>query len=90
MVKNPPSNAGDTASIPDLETKIPHAQRQLSLHTTTETLYIYILGSRRVSLGKNVTFLKNSRYCFCESFGIPEPGCGSILLYGLQTHFEGS
>ena len=42
MVKNPPSNAGDTASIPDLEAKIPHAQRQLSLHTTTETLYIYI------------------------------------------------
>ena len=35
MVKNPPSNAGDSGSIPGLGTKIPHATRQLSLHTAT-------------------------------------------------------
>ena len=35
MVKNPPSNAGDSGSIPGQETKIPHAAGQLSLHTAT-------------------------------------------------------
>ena len=30
MVKNPPSNAGDTGSIPGRGTKIPHAAGQLS------------------------------------------------------------
>ena len=30
MVKNLPSNAGDTGSIPDGGTKIPHAAGQLS------------------------------------------------------------
>ena len=30
MVKNPPSNAGDTGSIPGGGTKIPHAVGQLS------------------------------------------------------------
>ena len=34
-VKNPPSNAGDTGSIPGQETKIPHATGQLSLCATT-------------------------------------------------------
>ena len=35
VVKNPPSNAGDTASIPGQETKIPHAVGQLSPRATT-------------------------------------------------------
>ena len=30
VVKNPPSNAGDTSSIPDQGTKIPYAKGQLS------------------------------------------------------------
>ena len=33
--KNPPSNAGDTGSIPGQETKIPHAAGQLSLPAAT-------------------------------------------------------
>ena len=33
MVENPPSNAGDTGSVPGQATKIPHATRQLALHT---------------------------------------------------------
>ena len=33
VVKNPPSNAGDTGVIPGRGTKIPHAVGQLSLHT---------------------------------------------------------
>ena len=32
VVKNPPSYAGDTASIPGQGTKIPHAVGQLSPH----------------------------------------------------------
>ena len=32
MVKNPPSSAGHTGSIPGWGTKIPHATGQLSLH----------------------------------------------------------
>ena len=35
VVKNPPSNAGDTGSIPGRGTKIPHAAGQLSPHATT-------------------------------------------------------
>ena len=35
MVKNLPSNAGVTGSIPDQGTKIPHAMGQLSLRTAT-------------------------------------------------------
>ena len=35
VVKNPPSNAGDTGSIPGRGAKIPHATGQLSLHTAT-------------------------------------------------------
>ena len=35
MVKNPPSNAGDSRLIPDQGTKIPHAAGQLSPHATT-------------------------------------------------------
>ena len=38
VVKNPPSNAGDTGSIPDGGTKIPHAAGQLSPHATTTEL----------------------------------------------------
>ena len=34
VVKNPPSNAGDTGSIPGWWSKIPYALGQLSLHTT--------------------------------------------------------
>ena len=33
VVKNPPSNTGDTGSIPGQGTKIPHAQEQVSPHT---------------------------------------------------------
>ena len=35
VVKNPPSNAEDTGSIPGRETKIPHAMGQLSPCTAT-------------------------------------------------------
>ena len=35
VVKNPPSNAGDTGSTPVRGTKIPHAVGQLSPRTTT-------------------------------------------------------
>ena len=35
VVKNLPSNAGDTGLIPGRGTKIPHAMGQLSPHTTT-------------------------------------------------------
>ena len=38
VVKNPPSNAGDTSSIPGQGTKIPHATGQLSLPATTTEL----------------------------------------------------
>ena len=34
VIKNPPSNAGDMASIPGRGTKIPHAMGQLSPRTT--------------------------------------------------------
>ena len=34
IVKNPPSNWGDTSSIPDPRTKIPHVAGQLSPDTT--------------------------------------------------------
>ena len=33
VVENPPSNAGDTSLVPGQATKIPHATRQLALHT---------------------------------------------------------
>ena len=36
VIKNPPSNAGHAGWIPGWGTKIPHAVRQLSLHTTRE------------------------------------------------------
>ena len=35
VVKNLPSNAGDTGSIPGGGTQIPHAMGQLSLYTST-------------------------------------------------------
>ena len=35
VVKNLPSNAGDSGSIPGQGTKIPHVVGQLSPHTTT-------------------------------------------------------
>ena len=35
VVKNPPSNSGDTGSIPSWGTKIPHAAGQLSPRATT-------------------------------------------------------
>ena len=38
VAKNPPSNAGDTGSIPGRGTKIPHATGQLSLRATTTEL----------------------------------------------------
>ena len=38
VVKNPPSNAGDTGLIPGQGTKIPHAAGQLSLRATTTEL----------------------------------------------------
>ena len=38
VVKNLPSNAGDVGSSPGWGTKIPHATRQLSPHTTTTEL----------------------------------------------------
>ena len=38
MVKKPPTNAGDTGSMPGLGTKSLHAKGQLSLHAATESL----------------------------------------------------
>ena len=38
VVRNPPSNAGDTGSIPGGGTKIPHASGQLIPHATTIAL----------------------------------------------------
>ena len=38
VVKNLPSNAGDTSPIPGRGIKIPHATGQLSPHTTTTEL----------------------------------------------------
>ena len=35
MVKNPPSNAGDTGLVPGQETKIPHATGQLNPRAAT-------------------------------------------------------
>ena len=35
VVKNPPTNAEDTGSIPGQGTKIPHALEQLRSHATT-------------------------------------------------------
>ena len=35
VVKNPTCNAGDARLIPGWGTKVPHATRQLSPHTTT-------------------------------------------------------
>ena len=35
VVKNTPSNAGDTGSIPGRGTKIPQATREIGPHTTT-------------------------------------------------------
>ena len=35
VVKNLPTNVGDTGSIPGLGTEIPHATGQLGPHTTT-------------------------------------------------------
>ena len=35
VVRNPPSNAGDAGLTPCPRNKIPHASRQLSLHTAT-------------------------------------------------------
>ena len=38
VVKKPPTNAGDTGSMPGLGTKSLHAKGQLSLHAATESL----------------------------------------------------
>ena len=38
VVKNPRCNAGDAGLIPGQGTKIPHAEKQLSLHTATTKL----------------------------------------------------
>ena len=40
VVKNPPSNAGDSGSIPDLGTKIPYALGLLSPLATTENILL--------------------------------------------------
>ena len=41
MVKNPPANAGDTGSISDLGTKIPHITGQLSSCATTTEAHLH-------------------------------------------------
>ena len=38
VVKNPPSNAGDTGLIPGRGTKVPHTTGQLSPHATNTEL----------------------------------------------------
>jgi len=38
MVENPPPSSGDTGSIPDQGTKIPHAMGQVSLRTSARSL----------------------------------------------------
>ena len=40
VVKNPPPNAGDLGSIPDLGIKIPHAQMQTSTTTVENSMEI--------------------------------------------------
>ena len=45
VVKNPPSNAGDTGSIPGLGTKTPHAMGQLSPSATTSASELKSLGA---------------------------------------------
>ena len=45
VVKNPPSKAEDTGSIPGLGTKIPHAMGQVNTHTTTRELSTAITES---------------------------------------------
>ena len=53
MVKNPPSNAGDSGSIPGWGTKRPHAMEPLSLCTTSREDYALQLlspGSREPAL----------------------------------------
>ena len=48
MVKNPPSNAGDTGSIPGPGTKIPLAEGQLSPSTATTEFAEPMLRKREV------------------------------------------
>ena len=38
MVENPPPSSGDTGSIPDQGTKIPHAMGQVSLRNSAGSL----------------------------------------------------
>ena len=40
VVKNPPSNAGDVDSIPDLETKTPNAVEQVGSCTATRQAHV--------------------------------------------------
>ena len=56
MVKNLPSNAGDTSLIPGWGTKIPHASGQLSLlAVTTEPVHS---GAREPQLESLCTITK--------------------------------
>ena len=45
MVKNMPSNAGETGSIPGQGIKIPHAVEQLSTHASPDS--IMTLGNKK-------------------------------------------
>ena len=49
VVKNPPSNAGDTSSIPGWRTKIPHAAGQLSPGATNYWAHAPQLDSPRAT-----------------------------------------
>ena len=55
VVKNLPSNAGDTGSIPCRGTKIPHATGQLSLRATMETQH----SQKKPKLLATSIFLEN-------------------------------
>ena len=61
MVKNPPSNAGDTGSIPGQVTKIPHAVEQLSPQAaTTEPAHS---GAHVPQLERSLCATKEPTHC---------------------------
>ena len=53
-VRNMPSNAGDTDSIPGQETKIPQALGQLSLCTATNSLTACVPQENQAQSKKNL------------------------------------
>ena len=69
VVKNPPSNAGDTGSIPSQGTKIPHATRHLKpvLHNKRKSKHNHQDLAQRLKK-KIVYTIEGSRACEMVSF----------------------